>query len=85
MVPGPPEAEPTNAPLLPKASSRTTRRLTTFYVPLAGVNAVLVGLLSAYMNAKFDNVNQRFDDMRSLWPAEPTSIRGSAGRAAEAH
>jgi hypothetical protein len=34
------------------------------------VNAVLVGLLLAYMNAKFDNVNQRFDDMRSLWLAE---------------
>jgi len=36
----------------------------------AMVNAVLVGLLLAHMNAKFDNVNQRFDDMRSLWLAE---------------
>ena len=34
------------------------------------VNAVLVGLILAYMNAKFDNVNQRFDDMRTLWLAE---------------
>jgi hypothetical protein len=31
---------------------------------------VLVGLILAYMNAKFDNVNQRFDDMRTLWLAE---------------
>jgi len=40
-------------------------------------NAVLVGLLLAYMNAKFENVSQRFeavdrrfDDMRALWLAE---------------
>jgi len=37
-------------------------------------NAVLIGLLTAYINAKFDSVNQqfaaidkRFDDMRDLW------------------
>jgi hypothetical protein len=34
-------------------------------------NAVLIGLLVAYINAKFDAVNHRFDDMRDLWRAEP--------------
>jgi hypothetical protein len=40
-------------------------------------NAVLTGLLLTYINSKFDgvksefqNVNQRFDDMRDLWRAE---------------
>ena len=44
-------------------------------------NAVPVGLLLAYMNAKFEglrsemnerfsSMNQRFDDMRDLWRAE---------------
>ena len=40
-------------------------------------NGVLVGLLMAYINAKFaavdekfKGVNQRFDDMRDLWRAE---------------
>jgi len=44
-------------------------------------NAILVGLLVAYMNAKFDGMNEsvnrrfdaidkRFDDMRDLWRAE---------------
>jgi hypothetical protein len=33
-------------------------------------NAVLIGLLIAYVNAKFEAVNQRFDDMRDLWRAE---------------
>jgi hypothetical protein len=33
-------------------------------------NAVLTGLLLAYINSKFDGVNQRFDDMRDLWRAE---------------
>jgi hypothetical protein len=47
-------------------------------------NAVLIGLLVAYINAKFDGVNtrfdgvnerfagidKRFDDMRDLWRAE---------------
>ncbi|MBZ5729218.1 MAG: hypothetical protein LAP87_30125 [Acidobacteriia bacterium] len=43
----------------------------------AALNAVLVGLLLAYINAKFqavdnrlDAMNQRFDDMRDLWRAE---------------
>jgi len=42
------------------------------------VNAVLVGLLMAYINSRFDSVSQsvnqrfdaidrRFDDMRELW------------------
>jgi hypothetical protein len=45
-------------------------------VPLLG-NAVMFGLLMAYINAKFDGVNerfkaidQRFDDVRDLWRAE---------------
>jgi hypothetical protein len=47
-------------------------------------NAVLIGLLMAYMNAKFERVDERFrsvdqrfdaidrrfDDMRDLWRAE---------------
>lgn len=40
-------------------------------------NASLVGLLLAYMNAKFDgidrcfqSIDKRFDDMRDLWRAE---------------
>jgi hypothetical protein len=33
-------------------------------------NALLLGIFTAYVNAKFDAVNQRFDDMRDLWRAE---------------
>jgi hypothetical protein len=33
-------------------------------------NAVPFGLLLASMNAPFDAVNRRFDDMRDLWRAE---------------
>ena len=33
-------------------------------------NAILIGLLVGYINAKFDGVNQRFNDMRDLWRAE---------------
>jgi hypothetical protein len=40
-------------------------------------NAVLTGLVLAYLNSKFDgvksefqNVNQRFDNLRDLWRAE---------------
>ncbi len=40
-------------------------------------NAVLIGLLVGYINAKFDGVtqrfnaiDQRFNDMRDLWRAE---------------
>ena len=33
-------------------------------------NAVLIGLLMAYINAKFRAVDQRFDDMRDLWRSE---------------
>ena len=44
-------------------------------------NAILIGLLIAYVNAKlfgmrsyidqrFDAIDQRFDDMRDLWRAE---------------
>jgi hypothetical protein len=45
-------------------------------VPIAA-NAVLIGLLMAYNNARFeavnqrlDALNQRFNDMRDLWRAE---------------
>jgi hypothetical protein len=49
-------------------------------IPLLG-NAVMFGLLVAYVNAKIDGlraemnerfqaINQRFDDMRDLWRAE---------------
>lgn len=51
-----------------------------FYILLGGpmlFNAVLIGLLLAYINGKFEgvnkqfeNVNTRFDDMRDLWRAE---------------
>ena len=34
------------------------------------VNAAMFGLLAMYMNARFDAVNQRFDDLRDLWRAE---------------
>ena len=30
----------------------------------------MFGLLVMYMNARFDSINQRFDDMRDLWRAE---------------
>jgi hypothetical protein len=33
-------------------------------------NAVLSGLILAYVNAGFRSINQRFDDMRDLWRAE---------------
>jgi hypothetical protein len=33
-------------------------------------NAVLVGILIANINAKFEGINRRFDDMRELWRAE---------------
>lgn len=42
-------------------------------VPLL-VNSIALAavyvLLNAQMNARFDAVNQRFDDMRDLWRAE---------------
>jgi hypothetical protein len=38
-------------------------------IPLV-VNAAMFGLLAIYMNTRFDSINQRFDDMRDLWPAE---------------
>jgi hypothetical protein len=33
-------------------------------------NATLIGLLLAVMNARFNAVDKRFDDMRDLWRAE---------------
>jgi hypothetical protein len=42
----------------------------------AALNAVLIGLLMAYINAKFDGVNRRFDDMRDLWRAELHRVEG---------
>ena len=49
-------------------------------IPLM-INVGMIGLLLAYMNARFDavekrfdhrfdSINQRFDDMRDLWRAE---------------
>ena len=34
------------------------------------LNTVLFTLLAAYMHAKFDGINRRFDVMRDLWRAE---------------
>lgn len=42
----------------------------------AAINAVLIGLLMAYINAKFQGVNQRFDDMRDLWRSELHRVEG---------
>ena len=49
----------------------------------AAINAVLIGLLMAYINAKFQDVNakfqgvnQRFDDMRDLWRSELHRVEG---------
>lgn len=33
-------------------------------------NAALIGLLVGLMNARFDAIDKRFDDMRDLWRAE---------------
>jgi hypothetical protein len=39
-------------------------------------NATLIGVLVAYMNAKFQAVNTRFDDMRDLWRSELHRVEG---------
>jgi hypothetical protein len=33
-------------------------------------NASLLGLIVVLVNAKFDGIDKRFDDMRDLWRAE---------------
>jgi hypothetical protein len=33
-------------------------------------NAALIGMVIAYMNARFTSIDGRFDDMRDLWRAE---------------
>ncbi len=33
-------------------------------------NASLLGIVMLFVNAKFDSINHRFDDMRDLWRAE---------------
>lgn len=33
-------------------------------------NAALVGLVARHINARFDAIDRRFDDMRDLWRAE---------------
>jgi len=38
-------------------------------VPLL-FQATLIGILMAWVNARFDGVDKRFDDMRDLWRAE---------------
>jgi hypothetical protein len=68
------------------APHRTTTQMTNeqLYIIVGApmlFNAILVGLLTLYVNAKFDGmngvlaerfsaINQRFDDMRDLWRAE---------------
>lgn len=49
----------------------------------AAFNAVLIGLLMAYVNAKFNGIDQRFDaidrrfdDMRDLWRSELHRVEG---------
>ena len=39
-------------------------------------NATLIGVLIAHMNAKFQAVNTRFDDMRDLWRSELHRVEG---------
>jgi hypothetical protein len=39
-------------------------------------NATLIGLLVAYINAKTEAINRRFDDMRDLWRAELHRVEG---------
>ncbi len=39
-------------------------------------NATLIGVLVAYMNAKFQAVNTRFDDLRDLWRSELHRVEG---------
>ena len=46
-----------------------TQRYLAIGIPVV-TNAAMIGLLIAYMNGRFDAVNQRFDDMRNLWLAE---------------
>ena len=36
----------------------------------AVINAALTALLMMYINARFNGVDQRFNDMRDLWRAE---------------
>ena len=33
-------------------------------------NAALIGLAARHINARFDAIDRRFDDMRDLWRAE---------------
>jgi hypothetical protein len=33
-------------------------------------NSALIGILIAFVNAKFSAIDKRFDDMRDLWRAE---------------
>jgi len=47
-------------------------------------NAALIGILIAYINAKFNaidqrfqSIDQRFDDMRDLWPNSTASRKSS--------
>jgi hypothetical protein len=43
-------------------------------------NAVLIGLLGAYIKAKFDGIDKRFDDMRDLWRADAGAWTKSSTR-----
>jgi hypothetical protein len=39
-------------------------------------NVTMIGLLIAHINAKFQAVNTRFDDMRDLWRSELHRVEG---------
>ncbi len=41
----------------------------------AGINAVLIGLCMAYVNAKFDAVNQRFDTVNQRFDAVDARLK----------
>jgi hypothetical protein len=44
-------------------------------------NASLLGIVVMSMNAKFDAINSRFDDMRDLWRAELRRVEDRANGA----
>ena len=44
-------------------------------IPLV-FNVTLLGVLFAFINAKFQAVNTRFDDMRDLWRSELRRVEG---------
>jgi hypothetical protein len=47
----------------------TTEQIVATTAPMA-FNGVIIGLVVLWMRAKFDGINQRFDDLKDLWRAE---------------